>query len=117
MRPRVLILAHANPIWTQYYIEAFKRAADVCFVGPPLPPVKQCHWFPSGHIPAALVPDVPVTFDAPVDWQRVIPPGFVPQLAVGIYGLGGDPLPENIAELACPTAYISVDTWQCILNY
>lgn len=116
MRPRVLILARANPAWTQFYIEAFRRVAEVRVAGPPLKPEVARRWFPTG-VPATVAPDVSVDFDAPVNLRVVALADFEPDLVVGISGLGGDPLPESMSAFACPTAYITVDTWQCILNY
>ena len=116
-RPRVLILARANPLWTQYYIEAFRQRAEVLVVGPPLTDATRRRWFPSQTPPASVEPDISVDFDAAIDLRTAVPAEFAPDLVVGIAGLGGDPLPESVTDFACPTAYITVDTWQCLLNY
>jgi hypothetical protein len=52
-----------------------------------------------------------------VDLEALWPPGWTPDLVVGISGVGGDPLYDRVAELPYPTAFLSIDTWQCLLDY
>ena len=130
MRPQVLIIAHANPSWTQFYIEAFREIADVLFIGQPMHEETQRRWFgdptidspsPLGRgagvrdLPSSVVPDIPIDFASMPLRERVLG-DCRPDLVVGISRVGGHPLP-GLTGFACPTALITVDTWQCIIDY
>jgi hypothetical protein len=46
----------------------------------------------------------------------LLPAGWKPHLAVSISG-GGVRMFTNTGDLACPSVFLSVDTWQCLRDY
>jgi hypothetical protein len=117
MSRRVLVLAHTCPSsWTDYYIGALRESCEVRVMGP-----EATHERLAGcgreHLRRdAIPPDYPVDFEQSFDLVRELD-GWRPDLVLGVSGIGGMPLYRGIAELPWPTAYITVDTWQCLLDY
>ncbi len=92
--------------WIPRYIRAFRACCDTLVLGPASPDPLGCP-----------EPDVVCDFGDTPDLYAVLPEGWVPDLVVGIAGIGGEALYPAVAELSCPTAYFTIDTWQCISDY
>jgi len=48
--------------------------------------------------------------------HRLLPDGWLPHLVVSISG-GGIPMFTKTANLSCPTVFLSIDTWQCLMEF
>ena len=92
--------------WIPRYIRAFRGCCDTLVLGPASPDPLGCP-----------EPDVVCDFGDMPDLYAILPEGWVPDLVVGIAGIGGEALFPAVAELSCPTAYFTIDTWQCISDY
>ncbi|MBI1319341.1 MAG: glycosyltransferase [Candidatus Hydrogenedens sp.] len=115
MTRRVLVLAHPCPsTWTDYYIEALRETCDARVMGPEATAAQLADLGRAGL--KAIRPDFPVDFEQSFDLVRELD-GWTPDLVLGIAGVGGMPLYRGIAELPWPTAYLTVDTWQSLLDY
>lgn len=117
-RPRVGVLARVAPCsWTAHYVNAFRAVCDAVVVGPPpdtafLAGIQREE---AAHLAPAV--DVPCDFDDSPPLASLWPAGWRPDLVVGIAGLGGLPLHPGVNALRCPTAFLSIDTWQCLGDY
>ncbi len=116
---RLCILTYPSPCtWVQHYIAAFRAVCDTIVVGPQPDAATLEAW---GRDDAAtLTPQSDITCDfrqGGLDLLTLLPSGWTPDLVVGISGLGGDPLYADVARLPWPTAFITVDTWQCLNDY
>ncbi len=115
---RVCILARPCPgSWVDHYIAAFRRHYDTLVVGPRPDAAALTDWGRAGQEDSCQKVDVACDFTRPFDLPALFPSGWQPDLVVGISGLGGAPLYQRVAALTCPTAYITVDTWQCLYDY
>lgn len=116
---RVCVLAHPSPgTWVQHYIDAFRAVCDTLVVGPQPDEAALRDW--DRENAASLTPKSDIVCDfrqADLDLAALLPAGWTPDVVVGISGVGGDPLYADIARLPWPTAFITVDTWQCLLDY
>ncbi len=116
---RVCILAQSSPsTWVEHYIRAFRACCDTLVAGPK-PDLETLKRWDGRDKAADAAPeiDIPCDFDALDDLYALLPGGWTPDLVVGIAGIGGAPLYAKAAALSCPTAFITVDTWQCLLDY
>lgn len=116
---RVCVLAQASPgTWVEHYVSAFRRACDTIVVGPAPEADALRSWGRDQAAHLVTPNDIPYDFEREdVDLLSLLPTGWTPDLVVGIAGIGGDPLYSRVAQLPCPTAFISTDTWQCLLDY
>jgi hypothetical protein len=115
---RVCILAQASPAsWVAHYVAAFRRACDTIVIGPNPDAALLEEWDRAGAADLVVPNDIDQDLEADFELADVLPAGWEPDLAVGIAGLGGDPLWPGVAKLTCPTAFITVDTWQCLLEF
>ncbi len=116
MRLRVCILVRENVLhWAPLYVEAFRQRCDVITVGPALDRdrLRALHWTPAEQF---LVPnDIVSDLDDVPALMESLPGGWRPDVVVGIQSCA--PAYRNVAALACPTAYISVDTWHAPEEY
>lgn len=116
---RVCVLTQASPCtWAAHYIAAFRRCCDTLVIGPTPDAEALRAWGRTGAehlIPANDIECDFASFDG--DLLALLPPDWIPDLVVGISGVGGDPLYAHIARLTCPTAFLSIDTWQCLLDF
>ncbi|MBI2431313.1 MAG: glycosyltransferase [Candidatus Hydrogenedentes bacterium] len=109
-RPKVCILVKENVShWAPLYVEAFRELCDVITIGPPLNrPLLES--LKLGHTVAFLEPnDIITETDDVLNALAQLPAGWKPDLLVGINSSG--PAYRNVHRVACPTAYLSVDTW------
>ncbi|MBI1317867.1 MAG: glycosyltransferase [Candidatus Hydrogenedens sp.] len=109
-RSRVLVLARENVLhWTTLYIAAFREIAEVITVGPALrlENLAEQGWQDTvrWRVPNDIISD---SGDY-LELAALLPEGWRPDFVVGIHSSG--PRYRNIARVAVPTAYISVDTW------
>jgi glycosyltransferase involved in cell wall biosynthesis len=110
MALKVCVLAKENVLhWIPFYTEAFRACCDVVTAGPGLD-TEALKELDREATATLRVPNDIVTEET--DALKIIemlPEGWRPDLVVGVQS--GSTAFENIARLACPTAYISVDTW------
>ncbi len=115
--PRVLLFAHASPAsWVAYYIKAFRAVSDLRVVGPPPGAEQLAAWNRASLEQAVPTIDHPQDLNADFDLSATLG-AWTPEVAIGISGIGGDGLYRRMMDLSCPTAYVTVDTWQCLTNY
>ena len=117
MRLRVCVLGHANPFaWYPFYVAAFRESCEVITVGPN-PSAATLESWGKSHLAHMLAPnDIEADLGALDSLYEVLPEGWRPHLVVAISG-GGIPLFTQTANLGCPTVYLSIDTWQCLMDY
>jgi hypothetical protein len=60
--------------------------------------------------------DIEADLGSVEDLYPLFPDGWLPHLVVCISG-GGVPLFTNTENLSCPTVFLSIDTWQCLMEY
>lgn len=117
MKPKLLLFAHPSPAsWVAHYIRAFRDCCELRAVGPVPGADQLAAWNRAGLADDVPRIDVPVALDANLDLAAALG-DWTPDCAVGISGIGGDPLYPHTISLPCPTAFITVDTWQCLLDY
>ena len=117
---RVCVLAQASPCtWVAHYAAAFRACCETLVVGPAPDSETLKAWDHRDKAAHLIAPnDVTCDFEAQeIDLLGLLPQGWTPDLVVGIAGLGGDPLYRHAARLTCPTVFLSIDTWQCLLDY
>lgn len=110
MRPKVCLLVQENVLhWAPHYVDAFRRRCDVIAIGPPLdvPALEGIGRGKAAHL--CQRNDRHTTATRIDEALAVLPPGWRPDLAVGIQSGGW--ACDRMARLQCPTAYLSVDTW------
>ncbi|MBX3178013.1 MAG: glycosyltransferase [Candidatus Hydrogenedentes bacterium] len=110
MPPRVCIFARESLLhWSAFYVKAFRQACDTIAIGPATGP--ENHDFPDWAAVERYVVKNDIISDADDAGAllALLPEGWTPDLVVAIQS--GGPVIAGIAELGCPTAYISVDTW------
>ncbi len=114
---RICVLTKADTLsWTQHYVDAFRQRADVLTVGPGIG-AKQIEDWNLGDLVETLIPnDIEADLDPDQELRRLLPEGWTPDLIVTIAN-GGVSLQPQLTGLTCPTAYITVDTWQSISDY
>ena len=113
---RVCVLARPCPgSWVDPYVAAFRRCCDTLVVGEAPGAEKLAEMNRPGLAGERV--DIPCGFDQPFDLLARLPEGWRPDLVVGISGLGGAPLYPGVAALPCPTAFLTIDTWQCLYDY
>jgi hypothetical protein len=109
-RPKVLLLGREHVLhWAPLYVDAFREVCDTITCGPPLDPgdMTRQGW---EHTVAYLQPhDIRTEARALEEILALLPPGWRPDLIVQVQT--AMPPVEGIARAACPTAYISVDSW------
>jgi hypothetical protein len=109
-RPRVLVLAREQVLhWAALYIAAFRECCDTLVCGPPLDMVGRAEhgW---AHTAQWLEPnDIVSEADTLEAIEALLPEGWRPDLIVSIQSVGPDI--RDIARAACPTVYLSIDTW------
>lgn len=114
---RICILTQADSLaWTQHYVDAFRARAEVLTVGPGLAAEELKAWGIDPFADTLIPNDIEVPLLQDLDLRTVLPAGWEPDLVVGI-SKGGMALRPLANTLACPTAYISVDTWQSPGDY
>ena len=117
MALRVCILAQATPFtWVDPWVRAFRACCDVVTVGPTLDVDTLRESGRSHLIPLAHPHDVEADLGAIADLYDVLPAGWEPQLVVAISG-GGVPMFTKTASLGCPSVFLSIDTWQCLMDH
>lgn len=114
---RICILTQADTLaWTQHYVDAFRKRAEVITVGPGLTPKEMENWGVD-TVADGLVPnDIDVALTDDLDLRTVLPAGWEPDLLVGI-SKGGVALRTLPDTLICPSVYLSIDTWQSPGDY
>jgi len=117
MPPRVCILAETTPFgWVTHYVRAFRRCCDVFTVGPAPSADDLARWGLS-HLAHLVEPnDVTVDLGELEDLATVLPGGWAPDLVVAI-ACNGRPAYLTTQRLECPSVFISIDTWQCLVDY
>jgi hypothetical protein len=60
--------------------------------------------------------DIEADLGAVDDLYALLPDGWLPHLVVSVSG-GGVPMFTNTDNLCCPTVFLSIDTWQCLMEY
>ncbi len=116
-RLRICILTKADTLsWTQHYVDAFRERAEVITVGPGYD-AKQIEDWNLGDLADTLSPnDIEIDLDPNQELRAILPDGWNPDLVVAIAN-GSVSLQPNMDGIACPKAYITVDTWQSISDY
>lgn len=116
-RPRVCILAEANPFsWVPHYVNAFRECCDVITVGPMLTSAKLAEWQMS-HYETWLKPNnITIGYGDTPQLSGVLPRGWLPDLIVGIAQADMAML-RDMAGYRCLKALIVIDTWQCPDDY
>ena len=116
---RVCILAQASPCtWVTHYVAAFRQCCDTLVVGPHPSEATLKDWDRTKAAHLLQPNDVACDFEMQeLDLHTLLPPGWEPDLVVGIAGIGGDRLYQGVARLPWPTAFLSTDTWQCLFDY
>ncbi|MBN2309543.1 MAG: glycosyltransferase [Candidatus Hydrogenedentes bacterium] len=111
VRLRVCLLAEANPKswWVPYYVDAFRERCDVVTVGTSpdaAPPQTEAE-----RLLAQMVAPNDIELDQPSAecLAARLSAGWHPHLVVAVQSSGI--VLHGIERLACPTAYITVDTW------
>lgn len=105
---RLLLLTAPGPLsWSAHYVEAFRRHADCRVLGP----------VPEHGSPNAIHFDGHLSFEPPGDVHAALPPGWSPDAVVGVTGPGGMPLHPGVAQWPWPAAFVTIDTWQCLIDY
>lgn len=115
---KVCVLAQECPCsWVEHYVAAFRAAHDTLVLGPRPDGAALQSW--DRHKAAHLIQPNDIVCDFPdgTALESLLPEGWTPDLVVGIAGIGGAPLYPRVAELPWPSAFITVDTWQCLLDY
>ncbi|MFM1920742.1 MAG: hypothetical protein RLZZ303_2376 [Candidatus Hydrogenedentota bacterium] len=109
-RRRVLLLAREQVLhWVPLYIEAFRECCDVITVGPALR-VNVLATHDWQHAQRWLEPNnIESEADSLAEILTLLPGGWLPELIVTVQSAG--PPIRDLARAACPTVYISVDTW------
>ena len=109
-RRRVLLLAREQVLhWVPLYIEAFRECCDVITVGPALR-VNVLATHDWQHAQRWLEPNnIESDADTLAEILALLPGGWLPELIVTVQSAG--PPIRDMARAACPTVYISVDTW------
>lgn len=104
------VVARAHPlIWVPHYVEAFRSHCEVITVGPSLAR-EDLESFGKPHLASLLYRhDIEAEITELSELERLLPEGWIPHLLVTIQS--GIPPIRGIERAACPTAYISVDTW------
>jgi len=117
MRPRVCIFAEATPFtWVGHYVRAFRRCCDVFTIGP-APTAEDLARWGLTHLADRVMPnDVTCDLGQLRDPERLLPEGWAPDLAVAIAS-NGRPACTQAHRLGCPTAFLSIDTWQCLVDF
>jgi hypothetical protein len=117
MSIRICILGQANPFaWHGHYVRAFRRYGDVLTVGPNPGPEILEGWG-RGHLAHMVVEnDIEADLGCVDDLYALLPNGWLPHLVVSISG-GGVPMFTKTPNLACPTVFLSIDTWQCLMEF
>jgi len=117
MSRKLLLLAHPCPgTWTDHYIRAFRAQHEVVVAGLPPTPERLAKHGREGAADIAERPDVETDLATDFDPRRELG-SWEPDLVVGISGIGGEALYSGVAELPWPSAFIAIDTWQCLLDY
>jgi hypothetical protein len=105
---RLLILTCPGPLsWSAHYVDAFREQADCLVVGPA----------PEPDTPNAIRFDAHLEFDPPGDLAAVLPARWEPDAVIGITGPGGKRLHPEVPHWPWPAAFLTVDTWQCLMDY
>lgn len=115
---RVAVLARVAPwSWTAHYIHAFRAVCDVRVIGPEPDPATLRRLARAEVAVDAPAVDITCNFDDPPPLESLWPADWQPDLVVGIAPLGGAALHPGVHTLDCPTAFLSIDTWQCLGDY
>lgn len=118
MALKVCILAYPNAYnWSPYYVEAFRVRCDVLTLGPRPDRDTMTSWGRGALVDAVTPNDIEVDFNTDFDMLSLLPTEWIPDLVVGIAPMGGLSLYASVAVLPCPTVFISIDTWQCLMDY
>lgn len=107
---RVCIFARESLLhWAGYYVAAFREHCDTICIGPATGPAD--HDFPDWRrVERYVVKNDIVSEERDASTLLAqLPAGWSPDLIVAIQS--GAPAIAGISQLACPTAYLSVDTW------
>ena len=114
---RVCIITEANPVsWASLYVEAFRARCEVITVGP-LPKAEDLKWWGLDGAPDVVQPnDVTVLTAEIVDLEVLLPVGWDPDLVVTIASSNHAVL-RNTNLLRCPSAFISIDTFQNMADF
>jgi len=114
---RICILTRADSLsWTQHYVDAFRQRAEVLTVGPPYDTQLIEDWGLADFVDTLVPNDIEADLDPSQDLRAILPDGWNPDLIVAIAN-GRVSLAPSMDSLGCPTAYITVDTWQSIADY
>lgn len=107
---RVCLLVRENVMhWAPFYIEAFRACCDTITIGPALDEAEIARQGFPGLIPTCLRNDIVTDTDDVCEALAQLPDGWRPDLVVAIQSRA--PAYRHIPRLACPSVYISVDTW------
>jgi hypothetical protein len=103
-------VARAHPlIWVPHYVEALRSRCEVITVGPSLAR-EDLEGFGKPHLASLLYKhDIEADVSELSEVERLLPEGWIPHLLLTVQS--GLPPIRGIERAACPTAYISVDTW------
>lgn len=114
---RVCILTESSPFtWTPHYVAAFRQRCDVITVGPTLSRETVESWG-MGDLAHLITPnDIVVPEKELPNLFSLLPDGWRPHLVIGI-ARAALPLLQTPSRLACPSAFIAIDTWQCPDDY
>jgi hypothetical protein len=117
-RPRVALFARVTPgSWTTHYVNAFRAVCDARVIGP-VPDAATLRRLARDTAQADMpAVDVPCDFENSPPFESLWPAGWKPDLVVGIAPLGVAGLHPGVHLLRCPTAFLSIDTWQCLGDY
>ena len=117
MSIRVCILGQASPFaWHGHYVRAFRRHCDVLTIGPNPSPEILKGWGRDHLAHMVVENDIEADLGAVDDLYALLPDGWLPHLVVSISG-GGIPMFTKTANLSCPTVFLSIDTWQCLMEF
>jgi hypothetical protein len=110
MKPRVCIFAAETLLhWSGYYVRAFRQNAEVIVIGPSVDPGG--HDFPEWErvAPYVVRNDIHCTTVNALERMALLPPGWHPDMLVVIQS--GERVVHGVAEVGCPTVYLSIDSW------
>jgi len=102
--------------WVGRYVTAFREVGDVLTVGPPLGPDRMRALGLDPRDAARYANDIEASLGRDEILENLLPAGWSPDLIVAISNFGVQLTPD-MRSLDCPRVYISIDTWQCPLDY
>ena len=111
MRLRVCIFTRETALhWAAFYVRAFREVCDTIAIGPACRPEDFADFAGWDYVAPSVVKNDIISdeTDAAALLAR-LPDGWQPDIVITIQS--GAPLVNGTAQVGCPTAYLSIDTW------